>query len=221
MDISDTLLGKEWYWAAWLVWIPVFAHSLFKAPWSRLKSAEQLNLWLGMIVLLTLIWSMKAGVKPGLSLHLLGASIFSLCFGPYLAFIGLSATTLGTMLNGASGSFAFALNSLLLAGLGVLVSQLFYRIFLKILPRHFFVYIFIQAFLASGLVVVVVGLLLSIFLAMAGAYTWEYLFDEYYPYFALLGFSEAWLSGMVMTVFIVYRPDWVITFDDSHYLNGK
>ena len=56
---------------------------------------------------------------------------------------------------------------------------------------------------------------------MAGAYEWEYLSGEYLPYFLLLAFSEAWLSGMVMTLFVVYRPNWVLTFDDSRYLTGK
>jgi len=60
-----------------------------------------------------------------------------------------------------------------------------------------------------------------LFLALAGAYPWDYLINEYFPYFLLLGFSEAWLSGMAMTLFVVYRPEWVITFDDSRYLADK
>ena len=39
-------------------------------------------------------------------------------------------------------------------------------------------------------------------LILAGAYDWEYLASEYLPYFLLLGFSEAWLSGMLITMFI-------------------
>ena len=50
----------------------------------------QLNVWLGTIVVLMLVWSMKAGVRPGLNLHLLGATVFTLMFGRQLAIIGLS-----------------------------------------------------------------------------------------------------------------------------------
>ena len=53
MNLPDTLLGEEWYWAAWVVWILFFARSLFRAPWRRLADAELLNVWLGMVVLLT------------------------------------------------------------------------------------------------------------------------------------------------------------------------
>ena len=221
MNLPDTLLGEEWYWAAWAVWLLFFARSLLKAPWGRLKDSELLNVWLGMIVLLTLVWSMKAGVKPGLALHLLGATVFTLSFGPHLAFIGLSLVMLGITLNGAAGGFAYALNALLLAGVGVVLSQRLYCLFSLWLPKHFFVYIFVNGFFGAALTTIGVGVVSTCFLAMAGAYEWEYLSGEYLPYFLLLAFSEAWLSGMVMTLFVVYRPNWVLTFDDSRYLTGK
>lgn len=221
MNLPDNLLGEGWYWAAWVVWIPLFARSVFRAPWGRLKDSDQLNVWLGMIVLLTLIWSLKAGVKPGLSFHLLGATVFTLSFGPHLALVGLSLVVAGTTLNGAAGPFAYALNALLLAGAGVGLSHALYRVLSGVLPKHFFVYIFVNGFLGAALTIIGVGFCATLLLALAGAYEWDYLFSEYLPYFLLLGFSEAWLSGMMMTLFVVYRPNWVVTFDDSRYLSGK
>jgi uncharacterized membrane protein len=221
VNFPDTLLEPGWYWAALVAWAIVLVRSLWRAPWRRLQDTDLLNVWLGMIVLLTLIWSMKAGVKPGLALHLLGATVFTLSFGPALAFIGLSLVMLGVTLNGAVGWLAYPLNALLLAGGGVAISQGLYRLIVALMPRHFFVYVFINSFLGSALTVFGVGLLASVFLAVAGAYPWDYLLDEYLPYFLLLGFAEAWLSGMVMTLFVVYRPHWVMTFDDRHYLAGK
>ena len=221
MNLPDTLLGEEWYWAAWAVWLPLFARSLLKAPWGRLRDSEQLNVWLGMIVLLTVIWSLKAGVKPGLSMHLLGATVFTLSFGPHLAFVGLSLVLLGISLNGAGGFLAYAINALLMAGVSVWLSQAMYRLVVRFLPRHFFVYIFVNGFFAAGLAVIGVGMVATILLVVAGAYPLDYLAAEYLPYFLLLGFSEAWLSGMVMTLFVVYRPAWVGTFDDASYLANK
>ena len=221
MNLPDTLLDEGWYWAAWAVWLPLFARSLLRAPWALLKESVQLNVWLGMVVLLTLMWSLKAGVKPGLSLHLLGATVFTLSFGPHLAFVGLSLVLLGITLNGEAGYFAFALNALLTAGVGVIISQAVHRLVLRFLPRHFFIYVFINGFLGSFLTVFGVGIAAACLLAVAGAYEWDYLASEYLAYFILLGFSEAWLSGMLMTLFVIYRPDWVVTFDDSSYLANK
>lgn len=221
MNLTDNLLGEGWYWVAWAIWLPLFARCVWRAPWKRLGDSEQLNVWLGMVVLLTLVWSLKAGVKPGLALHLVGATVFTLSFGPALAFIGLCIVTAGVTLNGAAGYFAYAANAILLAGGGVAISHSLYRLICRLLPANFFIYIFINAFLGAALTIQGLGLLATTLLAVAGAYSWEYLIAEYFPYFLLLGFSEAWLSGMLMTLFVVYRPQWVATFDDERYLTDK
>jgi uncharacterized membrane protein len=221
VNLPDNLLGEAWYWVAWAIWLPLFARSLLKAPWSRLGESELMNVWLGMVILLILVWSLKAGVKPGLSIHLLGATVFTLTFGAHLAFIGLSLVALGLVLNGAADVFSYAINALLLAGAGVFLSQHIHALVVRFLPRHFFVYIFVNGFFGAALTLIGIGILSTVLLALAGAYTWDYLVEEYLPYFLLLGFSEAWLSGMLMTLFIVYRPGWVLTFDDSSYLANK
>jgi uncharacterized membrane protein len=58
-------------------------------------------------------------------------------------------------------------------------------------------------------------------LRLAGAYESDYLTSEYLPYFLLLGFSEAWLSGMLTTLFAVYRPDLLADFEDAQFLGRK
>jgi len=221
VNLTDNLLGDGWYWAAWAVWVPLFVRSVWRAPWRRLADATQLNVWLGMVVILTLVWSLKAGVKPGLDLHMLGATLFTLSFGPHLAFVGLCLVTAGITLNGAADPFPFAANALLMAGVGVGLSQLCYQVFSSIFPKHFFVYIFVNGFFGAALTIIGVGFSATLLLAVAGVYQLEYLLGEYLPYFLLLAFSEAWLSGMVITLFVVYRPDWVGTFEDSRYLAGK
>lgn len=221
MNLPDTLLDELWYWAAWAAWVPLFAYCVRRAPWARLKDSAQSNLWLGLIVILVFLWSMKAGVKPGLTLHLLGAMAFTLCVGPQLAFVGLSLVLAGVNLNSGGDWTSFALNSLLTAGVGVAVSWRIYGAVDRWLPKNLFVYIFVNGFFGAALSVMAVGMCSSLVLALGNAYTLEYLTGEYLPYFLLLGFSEAWLSGMVMTLLVVYRPEWVSTFDDSRYLVNK
>jgi uncharacterized membrane protein len=47
------------------------------------------------------------------------------------------------------------------------------------------------------------------------------LFEDYFPYFILLGFSEAWLNGAAITLMVVFVPHWVVSFDDRRYLLNK
>jgi uncharacterized membrane protein len=54
-----------------------------------------------------------------------------------------------------------------------------------------------------------------------GAYPINYLLEEYPPYFLLISFSEAFITGMLITMMVIYKPEWVATFDDKHYLLDK
>lgn len=221
MNLPDGLLDGTWTLAAWVLFVPLAIFALRSAPWRALREHGRINFWLGLIVALILLWNMKAGVKPGLALHLLGAGVMTLCFGWALAFLALCLVLAGATLNGVAGWEAFAANALLMAGVGVLVSRLIHRAAERYMPRHLFVYIFINGFFGSGLAAIAVGLTSSLLLALAGVYGVEYLTGEYLPYFLLLGFSEAWLSGMLMTLLVVYRPDWVSSFEDARYLKNK
>jgi uncharacterized membrane protein len=58
-------------------------------------------------------------------------------------------------------------------------------------------------------------------LFLSGAYALAYLKTNYLPYYILMGWSEAISTGMAITLMVVYRPEWVATFDDRRYLNGK
>lgn len=221
MNLPDGLLGSTWTLLAWGLFVPVVVHALRRAPWRVLKDSARLNVWLGMIVVLILLWHLNAGVKPGLSLHLLGAMVFTLCFGWALAFVGLCVVLAGATLNGVAGWQAFALNALLMGGVGVAASHGICRLVARRLPLHFFVYIFANGFFGAALSVFAVGAVSCLLFVLAGVYRAEYLAGEYLPYFMLLGFAEAWLSGMVTTLFVVYRPEWVSTFEEAQYLGKK
>ena len=101
----------------------------------------------------------------------------------------------------------------------MLVGRFYFRLVERWLPKHFFVYIFINAFIGAAAVVLVQGVVASMMLFAAGAYPADLLLSEYLPFFLLLGFAEAWLSGMALTLLVVYHPEWVASFDDRSYLN--
>ncbi|MGE5386486.1 MAG: energy-coupling factor ABC transporter permease [Betaproteobacteria bacterium] len=221
MNIPDTLLSAGWFWAAWVVWGLVAAAGVRRAPWGALRDPARFNVWLGMVVLLTVLWSLKAGVKPGLDFHFVGAALFTLSVGSWLAFFGLSLVTAGAGFGAETGFFAFGLNALLVAGAGPLISVGLLRLAECHLPRQPFVYIFANGFFGAWLAVIGIGCCAAAILALDGAYTIDYLGSEYLPYVGLLGFAEAWLSGMMVTIFVIYRPSWISTFNDARYLDSQ
>lgn len=221
MNLPDGLLDTGWTVFAWVVYAAAAVQAARRAPWRLLADNARLNAFLAMIVVLILLWQMKAGIKPGLSLHLLGATVFALAFGWALAFVGLCLVLVGVSLNGAAGWQAFAVNALLMAGVGVVASHGLHQLVRRTLPPQLFIYIFCNGFFASALAVMAVGVVSCLVFAAAGTYPADYLTGEYLPYFLLLGFSEAWLSGMLTTLFAVYRPDLLADFKDAPFLGKK
>lgn len=221
MNFAPDLFSFVWHACAALGGLGVGAWCILSAPWRRLLDGHQLNALLGAAVILTLLWSLNAGVSPGLNLHLLGAMATTLIFGPQLALLVLALALAGVTLNGSVEWAAYPINFLVMGIVPVLVSALYFRVVERWLPRNFFVYIFINAFLGAALIVLVQGAVASLSLFVAGAYPADKLLSEYLPFFLLLGFAEAWLSGMALTLLVVYRPEWVASFDDKSYLLNK
>jgi uncharacterized membrane protein len=226
MNFPAGLFGDAWAYGAFLPLAAVLLWCLRTAPWKRLADSGQCNLWLGTIVVLMLMWSMNAGVKPGLNMHLLGATVFTLMFGRQLAIVGLGAVLAAVTFNsGGSGHEigwqAFALNALVMAAFPVFVADAILRLVERRLPPNFFIYIFVATFFGAGLNTVATGLLATLLLAAAGIYPSSMLWADYFPYYVLLAFAEAWLNGAVVTLMVVYYPHWVGSFDDKKYLWNK
>ena len=57
MNFPEGLFGDGWSFGAFLALATVWLWCLRTAPWRRLADASQLNVWLGSVVVLMLIWS--------------------------------------------------------------------------------------------------------------------------------------------------------------------
>lgn len=221
MNLPASLFSSTWHWVAFALSIPVLYQVALKAPWKRLRKGTQLNLLLGFAVGLSLVWSLRAGVKPGLNLHMLGAMAVTLTLGPRLAIVALALALTGITVNGAIEWRAWPINFLLMAVVPVMIAHAIQRLVERRLPPHFFIFIFVIGFAGSALTIILQGALSSMAMVLGGAYSAEFLISEYLPYFLLLGFAEGWLSGALITMMVVYRPEWVVAFDDQIYLRNK
>jgi uncharacterized membrane protein len=225
VNFPDALFPQAWALGAFPLVLATWLWCLRTAPWKRLADSAQLNVWLGTIVMLVLVWSMKAGVKPGLNLHLLGATMITLMFGRQLAIIGLSLVLAGVTLNGElmgrAGWLAYGLNALVLAIFPVLLADGIRHLVERFLPGNFFIYVFVTAFFGAALTVMATGLFASALLWLAAVYPASTLLDDYLAYYVLLGFAEAWLNGAMITLMVVYLPHWVGSFDDRRYRLSK
>ena len=218
MNIPAGLLAPSWYWIADLVLAVLLWGVVRKAPWRRLSESARLNLWLGTVVALSVLWSIRTGIRPGLGFHLLGATASTLVFGPRLAIAALALVVGSQVATGTIALQALSLNALIMGVYPVGVSYAILRFTERRLPPHLFIYIFAAAFFGGALTMIATGALATALLTVAQVYSLEYLWTEYLPWFVLMAWAEAFSTGAAITLMVVYRPAWVSTFDDRRYL---
>ena len=191
------------------------------APWQRLQDKEQLNVFLGSCVALMVMWTLRTEVFDGVTFHLLFMTTLTLMFGWSLAVIAGALVLTGITLTGMSNWSGFVLNMLTVVILPVTFSQVALVLIRSWFPKHFFIYIYLNAFLSGGISIFLSGLLASVMLSTTGLAGFVTLWNTYLVYFPLMSFPEAVLNGWFMTLLVGYKPHWVSTFRDEEYLHGK
>ncbi len=220
MNIVSNSIPPHWHLALWFASILIGGLIAWRASWKMLADQRNLNIFLGASVAVLSLWLIKTGIKPGLTFHLLGATALTLMFRPLFALFGM-ALVIAAVTFWQGEYAAFAPNLLIMGVVPVAVSWAIFQWADRRMPNHFFVYIFVNAFFGAAVAITFVGLASTAYAFLSGAYKLSYLLREYLPYYLLLAWSEAFLTGMVLTLLVVYRPAWVATFDDKRYLEGK
>lgn len=189
-----------------------------RVDWPAL-SQPRLTGWLGATTWLAVLWQVSTGIKPGLSFHLLGASALTLIAGRDKALIGFAAVLAVQAANGKADWGALGMNWLAQALPAVLCADLLVRWGERRLPANYFVYFFCNGFFGAALSFCVAVLTSLSLHALFGSYKAGYLLSEVLPYYLLFAWSEAFSTGLVLAPLVIYRPQWVETFDDSRYLH--
>jgi uncharacterized membrane protein len=221
VDFSDGQLPVFILWSAWILYGFVAFVAVRFSPWIRLRDNEVLHVFLGACVALMVLWIIRVNVRSDLHLHLLGVTTFTLMFGWPLAVVAVSLVALGVSFSGVGGIETFALNVLLIGVIPIVLTTVLLSVTQRRLPHNFFVYVYLNAFLAAGLSILC-AVLAGAFILVAGEVrSFGWLADQYLPYLPMMFFSEAVLNGMVMTMLVALRPAWVYSFDDKLYIHGK
>lgn len=219
MNFPAQFFESATLWLCQALSVSLLLYAAWRVRWRQLDPVG-LNAWMGACVAVMLFWSLKGGFRPGLDFHLLGGTAFALMAGPWLALIGLAIVLAGVTAYGMAEWAAFGVNYLVMAVAPVAVAGCTLRLAQR-LPANYFVYIFFNAFLTGWLSFFLTGLLGVSILALAGAYPLDYLFGDALGFYFLLSWSEAFTTGLMLAIFVVYKPHWVATFDDRRYLHRK
>lgn len=189
--------------------------------WRKLLDPKRSNLFLGASVALLTLWQIRTGIRPGLEFHLFGVTATTLMFGPWRGMLaGLIALT-GSILGGHGEWVNLGIEALVFTALPAFFTYGIFKLVESKLPNHFFIYVLVNGFFVAALSMIVIGVVATALMALSGAYKLEYLLEHYSPYYVLLAWSEAFSTGMAVTIMAVYRPEWLETFDDNRYIKNK
>jgi uncharacterized membrane protein len=218
MDFLATPLAAGWAIATSAVALFLAARAARRAPWAHLADGFRLHGWLGATLAIALAWILSAKPLPGLSLHLLATPLAALMFGRDLALAAAVPAVLAAWLWRGGDAAGLGATWLLAAWLPVTVADGLRRLADYAVPRNPFTFIFLAGFFAPGIAFAVTVVVAGLSQAAAGTVTWQRLGNEFLPYGLLLSWGEAFLTGLLTAIFVVYEPRWMATFDDARYL---
>ena len=221
MNIPPELTPPIVQLAAGGLFLAALVHAAVRAPWDLLRANRLQHIFGASIPLLLPFWSMRAGVHPGLDIHLLGAMALVLVFGPRLALVALTGVILALTAVGGYGWANLGVNGLVGAAIPVLVAARIQRLVWTWLPRHLFVYLFGNAFFGAMLTAAAAVCATALLLWSAGNYSLSFLAGEYLILLPLIMFMEGFVTGLILTMLVVYRPDWVRSMNDRVYLDYR
>lgn len=221
MELTDGLFSGATLWWVRVCYAVLLFQALRLAPWQAMIGGDRLHVFLGACVALLLLWNMRVEVNQGLSFHLLGISVVTLMFGWSLGVIAASIALVGVNINIGLGWESFALNALVLGVLPATLTQVILVVVRSLLPKNFFIYVLVNGFLTAGLVMLISCYLAAVLLVLSGGYEYAELTESFLPFVPLMAMPEAFFNGWVITVLVVFRPNWVYSFSDELYIKGK
>lgn len=223
MTFAEVVLAPWMLWLSWLLGAGLLSLALLQRPWQTLLADTALqHRWLAALVAVLLLWQLRAQAVDWLSLHLVFTALLTLIFKAPLALLTCLIVNLAMVALGRVEWPLLGVNLLVSGVVPALVMVIAWRLVDRWLADSLPVYIFICGFFGTALATLASGLTV-VFIVGLGANDPEawFLVREYARFLPLLMPSESFITGMLLSILVVYHPDWVATFSPQRYIDTK
>lgn len=218
MGMTDNLLSTGQWLVTGILFLLILLAAVRRVDWKSFRHDDGLqHAFFGAAVALGFLWQLRAGISPGLAIHIFGLTVITLMLGWALAVLsGLLALVI-TVVIGREPLVMFAANGLITVMVPALITHSIMLWERRRDFRNFFAYIFFCGFFGAGLSVAGAGVFMCLLLWASGTYTFEALMHEYIRYLPLFMIPEGFINGAIVTGLMVFHPDRLSTLDQSRY----
>ena len=218
MGMTENLLSTSQWIITLLLFLVILVRAVRSIDWPALRKDNALqHSFFGAAVVLGFVWQLRAGISPGLAIHIFGITVITLMLGWALAVLaGLLALVI-TVITGREPLIMFAANGLITVMVPAIVSHGIMLWERRRDFRNFFAYIFFCGFFGAGISVAAAGGVMCLMLWSSGVYTFDQLVHEYIRYLPLFMIPEGFVSGTFVTGLMVFHPDRLTTLDQRRY----
>lgn len=201
-------------WLDILLAVPALAVALALRPWRTLAGRAPPWPALAWWLLMPLLWSAdRLSAIPVLQ-PLAGSCLLMLMLGWPLAVVMLVPVALATAWVGGLDPWQALDRGVWLGVVPVTLAMLIGAGLRRWLPHHLFVYILGRGFFATALAVALAGALAARLQAVPGGLNEQDLMIARW----LFAWGDAFITGMLVAIFVAFRPGWLATYADRIYL---
>ena len=212
-----------------MVWlglaVAIFLGALYFSP-PRAFTMSPLT-WLApvAILLLAIAWNISpslpgqpSGKFYGLIFHFYGASLLTAMFGPAIALsILFPVAFLGVYI--PEGNYEVASQHYLtVCVLPTIFAYLSIQMIQRFIPKHLFVLILGNGYVAAFLSVILSGTFLLLIKLLIGESN-QLDLEGWLLGLIIIAFMEGSLSGMLLAILLIFRPNWVSTYNEETYMS--
>lgn len=219
--IASMLLNETTLLWSWLLYGPILLYAMWRAPWVELFSdSRRQHVLFGTVLVLCALWLLRRDFPSGLSFHFIGMTAVTLLLDWPLAILAGFIAQLALLALGKQELSVLGINGLLLIMIPVVIAHACAKAIERRQPDNLFIYIFFSGFFPAALTAVVCVISGIALLWGNGIYEFQPWFEDFLAMILLVAFPEAFINGMAVTAFVVFKPEWLETFNYSRYLQA-
>lgn len=178
------------------------------------------------VLFLAIAWNISPefpGQEPGkfygLIFHFYGASLLTAMFGPAIALTLLFPVALFGIYVVQGNIVEASQQYLFVCSIPVAFSHLAILLIRKFIPKHLFILILGNGYVAAFTSTIFSGIALLIAQQFLGHIPNGFDFEGWVLALIIIAFMEGSLSGMLLAIFLIFRPHWVKTYNEESYMS--